>query len=59
MRPAIFSAANSMNDLFNGSTNLAASGVIGAGFDYAINNNTTFGMAAVFGGGRGPFVAPP
>lgn len=51
------SPADSANALFNGSSNLAASGVVGAGFDYALTNNTTVGLAAVVGAGRG-FVAP-
>jgi hypothetical protein len=49
---------DSANGLFNGSSNLAASGVVGAGFDYAITNNTSFGLAAVVSTGRGGFVAP-
>jgi len=52
------SAADSANNVFNGSSNLAASGVFGAGFDYALTSNTTVGLAAVVGAGRG-FVPPP
>jgi opacity protein-like surface antigen len=51
------SPTDSLNNVFNGSTNLAASGVFGAGFDYALTNNTTIGLAAVVGTGRG--LAPP
>jgi opacity protein-like surface antigen len=53
-----FSAADSANNLFNGATNLSATGVFGAGVDYALTNNTTIGIGAVVGTGRG-FVAPP
>ena len=56
--PGFFGAADSMNNVFNGSTDLAASGVIGAGFDYAINNNTSVGLLAKVGAARGGFVAP-
>ena len=52
------SPADSANSVFNGSSNLAASGVFGAGFDYALTSNTTVGLAAVIGAGRG-FVPPP
>ncbi|WP_158813968.1 outer membrane protein [Methylocapsa sp. S129] len=52
------SATDSANNLFNGGTNLSASGVIGAGVDYAVTNNLTVGVAAVVGTGRG-FVPPP
>jgi opacity protein-like surface antigen len=45
------------NTVFNGG-DVAASGVFGAGFDYALTSNTTVGIAAVVGRGRG-FVAPP
>lgn len=57
--PGYFSASDSMNNIFNGSSDLAASGVIGAGFDYAINNNTSIGLVAKVGAGRGGFAAPP
>jgi opacity protein-like surface antigen len=50
---------DSANGLFNGSADLAASGIVGAGFDYAISNNTSFGLAAMVGTGRGGLVAPP
>ena len=56
--PGYFGAAESMNNVFNGSTNLAASGVIGAGFDYALNNSTSVGLLAKVGAARGGFVAP-
>lgn len=52
------SAADSANNVFNGSSNLAASGVVGAGFNYALTSNTSVGLAAVVGAGRG-FVPPP
>jgi opacity protein-like surface antigen len=48
---------DSANAVFNGG-DVAASGVFGAGFDYALTSNTTVGIAAVVGRGRG-FVAPP
>jgi len=57
--PGYFSASDSMNNIFNGSSDLAASGVIGAGFDYALTNNTTVGLLAKVGASRGGFVAPP
>jgi hypothetical protein len=56
--PGYFGAADSMNGVFNGSTALAASGVIGAGFDYAINNSTSVGLMARVGASRGGFVEP-
>jgi outer membrane immunogenic protein len=53
------SATDSANNLFNNNaSSLSASGVVGAGFDYALTNNTTIGIAAVVGTGHG-FVAPP
>lgn len=51
-------AADSVNYLFSNSSNLRASGIFGAGVDYALTNNTTIGVGAVVGTGRG-FVAPP
>jgi outer membrane immunogenic protein len=51
------SPTDSANAVFNGG-NVAASGVFGAGVDYALTSNTTVGIAAVVGTGRG-FVAPP
>jgi len=52
------SPADSANALFSGSSNLGASGVFGAGFDYALTANTSVGLAAVVGTGHG-FVPPP
>jgi opacity protein-like surface antigen len=52
------SPTDSANDVFNGTSNLAASGVVGAGFNYALTSNTSVGLAAVVGTGRG-FVPPP
>ena len=53
------SAADSANNLFtNNGSNLAASGIIGAGVDYALTDKLTVGVAATVGTGRG-FVAPP
>ena len=50
---------DSANNLFNnGGSNLAASGIIGAGVDYAVTDKLTVGVAAAVGTGRG-FVAPP
>jgi outer membrane immunogenic protein len=54
-----FSAADSANNIFNGSSNLSASGVVGAGFDYALTHDVTVGLAATISGGRNGFVAPP
>ncbi|MGA2793789.1 MAG: hypothetical protein ABSE69_09675 [Roseiarcus sp.] len=53
------SAADSANNVFNGSSSLAASGVFGAGFDYALTSNTTVGLAAVVGAGHGLIAPPP
>lgn len=52
------SPADSANNLFNDSSRLSASGIIGAGVEYAVNNKLTVGVEAVVGTGRG-FVAPP
>ncbi len=52
------SAADSADNVFNGGASLAASGVFGAGLDYKLTSNTTIGIAAVVGAGRG-FVPPP
>ena len=53
------SPANSANNLFNnGGSNLSASGIVGAGVDYALTDKLTVGVAATVGTGRG-FVAPP
>jgi hypothetical protein len=57
--PGYFNAADSMNNIFNGSSDLAASGVIGAGFDYAINNKTSIELVAKVGAMHGGFAAPP
>jgi opacity protein-like surface antigen len=53
------SPADSANALFNGSPNLATSGVFGAGFNYALTSNTTVGLAAVVGAGHGLIAPPP
>jgi opacity protein-like surface antigen len=53
------SPADSANNLFNnGGSNLSASGIVGAGVDYALTDKLTVGVAATVGTGRG-FVAPP
>jgi opacity protein-like surface antigen len=52
-----WSTADSLNNVFNGASNLAASGVVGAGFDYALTANTTVGLAAIVTTGHG--LAPP
>ena len=52
------SPTDSANAVFNGGGGVGGSGVFGAGFDYALTGNTTIGVAAVVGTGRG-FVAPP
>jgi opacity protein-like surface antigen len=53
------SPTDSANNLFNNSgSNLAASGIIGAGVNYALTDKLTVGVAATVGTGRG-FVAPP
>ena len=53
------SPTDSANNVFNGGANLSANGVFGAGIDYALTNNTSIGIGAVIGTGRGGFVAPP
>src|SRR5579872_184713 len=52
--PAYTGAADSMNALFAPGGDLRAFGVVGAGFDYAINNNLSFGMEVRAGAGRAP-----
>ena len=52
------SPADSINNVFNGSSNLVTSGVFGAGFNYALTSNTTVGLGAIVGAGR-RFVPPP
>ena len=52
------SPSDSLNNVFNGSTNLAASGVVGAGFNYAVTNNLSVGLAAVVGTGHNGLVPP-
>ncbi len=52
--PAYTGAANSMNALFAPGGDLRAFGVVGAGFDYAITNNLSFGVEVRAGAGRGP-----
>jgi opacity protein-like surface antigen len=54
-----FGPADSVNNVFNGWSNLATSGMIGAGFDYQITNNMSVGLAATVNPGNGGFVAPP
>ena len=52
------SPTDSANAVFNGGGNLGGSGVVGAGVDYALTSNTTVGIAAVVGTGRGFVPAP-
>jgi opacity protein-like surface antigen len=53
------SPTDSATNLFNNNgSNLAASGIIGAGVNYALTDKLTVGVAAAVGTGRG-FVAPP
>jgi opacity protein-like surface antigen len=53
------SPTDSATNLFNNNgSNLAASGTIGAGVNYALTDKLTVGVAAAVGTGRG-FVAPP
>jgi opacity protein-like surface antigen len=53
------SPTDSVNNLFNNNgSNLSASGVVGAGVNYALTDKLTVGVAASVGTGRG-FVAPP
>jgi opacity protein-like surface antigen len=53
--PAYTGAANSMNELFSSGGDLHAVGMVGAGFDYAVTNNLTFGMEVRANAGRGPY----
>jgi opacity protein-like surface antigen len=55
--PAYTGAADSMNSLFSSGGDLRAFGTVGAGFDYAVTNNLTFGMEVRANGGHGP-IAP-
>jgi opacity protein-like surface antigen len=55
--PAFTGAADSMNSLFSSGGDLRAFGTVGAGFDYAINNNLSFGMEVRTNAGRAP-IAP-
>jgi outer membrane immunogenic protein len=57
--PAFTGAADSMNTLFSSGGDLRALGTVGAGFDYAITDKLSVGMAVTAGAGRGPFVPPP
>ena len=52
------SPADSANNVFSGGSNLSANGVVGAGFDYAVSDKLSVGVAAVVGTGRG-FAPPP
>jgi outer membrane immunogenic protein len=52
-----WSAADSVNNVFNGGSDLATSGLVAAGFDYALTSNTSVGLAAVVATGHG--LAPP
>jgi opacity protein-like surface antigen len=53
--PAFTGAADSMNSLFSSGGDLRAFGTVGAGFDYAVTDKLTFGMAVTAGAGHGPF----
>jgi outer membrane immunogenic protein len=55
--PAYTGAADSMNSLFSSGGDLRAFGTVGAGFDYAINNNLSVGMEVRAGTGNG-VIAP-
>jgi opacity protein-like surface antigen len=55
--PAFTGAADSMNSLFSSGGDLRAFGAVGAGFDYAINNNLSFGMEVRAAAGHAP-IAP-
>ena len=55
-----FSAADSTNNIFNGSTDLAASGVIGAGLRLRARPTIRLSGSSPWSErGRGGFVAPP
>jgi outer membrane immunogenic protein len=55
--PAYTGAADSMNSLFSSGGNLQGYGTVGAGFDYAVTNNLTFGMEVRANAGHG-MIAP-
>ncbi|SEE10398.1 outer membrane immunogenic protein [Rhizobiales bacterium GAS188] len=52
-------ASDSINDLFGSSSGFRGAGMVGAGFNYAITNNTSVGLAVSAGMGRGgPLLVP-
>jgi opacity protein-like surface antigen len=51
--PGYAGAGDSLNDLFNSRSDVRAFGTVGAGFDYAITNNLSVGLAVSAGTGRG------
>jgi outer membrane immunogenic protein len=51
--PAYTGAADSINSLFGSGGDAQAFGTVGAGFDYAITNNLTFGMEVRANAGHG------
>lgn len=53
--PAYTGTADSLNSLFSSGGDLSAFGSVGAGFDYAITNNLTFGMEVRAAAGHPPF----
>ena len=57
--PSYTGAADSINDLFGSPSDLRVFGGVGAGFDYAITDHLTVGVAISAGTGRGGLIAPP
>lgn len=54
-------AGDSLNDLFNSSSNIRGAGMVGAGFDYMVTDKLTVGVAVSAGVNRlgtGPLIAP-
>jgi opacity protein-like surface antigen len=56
-RGGYVSATDSINDLFNSPSSIRTFGTIGAGFDYAVTDKLSVGLAVSAGNGRG-LVAP-
>jgi outer membrane immunogenic protein len=50
---SFLTATDSVNNLFGSSSNLRTFGTVGAGFDYALTNNLTVGVAISASKGRG------
>ncbi|HXW19199.1 MAG TPA: hypothetical protein VEK35_01705 [Roseiarcus sp.] len=57
--PAFTGGADSMNSLFSSGGDLQAFGTVGAGFNYAITDKLSVGMAVTAGAGHAPLFPPP